>query len=155
MKESKSITLYETHKENEVSIFWSKLGWELINSQEIFNKNSVDLGDSVRTTTTNYVKLTFKRDTEMKDYQKYKALEDKYLSAETALENAKLTESRNTPKLNVVILGILTLFWVIPGIIYFVMYKKKVAKYKESGLADASKNAKVHFNAIHAEIMAL
>ncbi len=155
MKESKSITLYETHKENEVSTFWSKLGWELINSQEIFNKNSVDLGDKVRTTTTNYVKLTFKRDTEMKDYQKFKELENKYLAAETALENAKQADFSSTPKLNVVLLGILVLFWVVPGVIYFVMHKKKVAKYKESGLAEASKNAKAHLNAVYAEIMAL
>lgn len=83
MIETKSVTVAPDYENFEIQK-WAKFGWVLKSSQEIYSKDShlESRGDAVYsvTSTTNYVKLVFQRDTEMKNYQALKSLEQEYYS---------------------------------------------------------------------------
>lgn len=126
MLESKSLTV-STSMENETIDYYQKFGWSLLSSQEIYNKNSVDLGDSVETTTVNYVKLVFQRDTSIPNYKRIKELEQTY-------DNLLNEEPRSTliPFMVHLIIGCILLFTlVIPGVVYFIIIGKKRSDYKK------------------------
>lgn len=80
-KETKSISIVPSEEQDTIEL-WQKFGWELVSSQEIFNRDShlEQSGDSVNTvtTTTNYVKLVFARDKEMKNYSEIVDLENRF-----------------------------------------------------------------------------
>lgn len=81
MIETKSITVHPNNENAQIEL-WSKFGWQLKSSQEIYSKDShlERRGDKIYnvTQTTNYVKLVFQRDTEMKNYDELKKLESEY-----------------------------------------------------------------------------
>ena len=80
-RETKSITVLPKEEQNAIEI-WQLFGWELLSSQEIFNKDThkETRSDGVYnvTTTTNYVKLVFSRETNMPNYAQIVALEREY-----------------------------------------------------------------------------
>ena len=118
MLESKSLTV-STSMENETIDYYQKFGWSLLSSQEIYNKNSVDLGDSV--------KLVFQRDTSIPNYKRIKELEQAY-------DNLLNEEPRSTliPFMVHLIIGCILLFTlVIPGVVYFIIIGKKRSDYKK------------------------
>lgn len=80
-KETKSISIVPSEEQDTIEL-WQKFGWELVSSQEIFSRDShlEQSGDNVNsiTTTTNYIKLVFARDKEMKNYSQIVDLENKF-----------------------------------------------------------------------------
>ena len=82
-KETKSISVNPNDEQDIIEIF-QIFGWELLSSQEIFNKNTHletrDDGVYNVTSTTNYVKLVFSRETTMPNYSKFLVLENEYWS---------------------------------------------------------------------------
>lgn len=80
-KETKSISIVPSEEQDTIEL-WQKFGWELVSSQEIFNRDShlEESGDHINsvTTTTNYVKLVFARDKEMKNYSQIVDLENRF-----------------------------------------------------------------------------
>lgn len=80
-QETRSIQVAPSEEQSTIELY-QLFGWELKSSQEIFNQSShlERDGDSINqvTTTTNYVKLVFQRDTEMKNYRELADLERQY-----------------------------------------------------------------------------
>ncbi len=80
-QETRSIQVAPSEEQSTIELY-QLFGWELKSSQEIYNQSShlERDGDSINqvTTTTNYVKLVFQRDTEMKNYKELAALERQY-----------------------------------------------------------------------------
>ncbi|MBQ7173467.1 MAG: DUF308 domain-containing protein [Clostridia bacterium] len=81
MEETKKVQVLP-REENDVTRIWQDFGWSLVSSQEINNTDShlERRGDDIVSVTTkeNYVNLLFKRDTNMPNYNKIKALEAQY-----------------------------------------------------------------------------
>ena len=81
MIESKSLTI-QPSVENSVIDLWQNFGWVLKSTQEINSKESHIEGrfGQIHTVTTseNYVKLAFQRDTNMPNYSRIKELENDY-----------------------------------------------------------------------------
>lgn len=82
MKEIKSFSVQPGEEEDTIQL-WQSFGWELKGApQEIYNKDShiESKGDDLYnvTTTTHYIKLTFERDPERKNYDELKSLETQY-----------------------------------------------------------------------------
>lgn len=79
--ETKSISV-DPKKETSTITLYSKFGWTLISSQEIFSRDShlERQGDDIVsvTETTNYVKLVFQRDKDMPYYNEVAALDNEY-----------------------------------------------------------------------------
>ena len=79
--ETKSLSV-DPKKETSTITLYSKFGWTLVSSQEIFNRDShiERRGDDLVsvTETTNYVKLVFQRDKDMPYYNEIAALDTKY-----------------------------------------------------------------------------
>jgi len=126
MKETKSIQIHPSEENFQIDL-WGKFGWEVKSSQEIFNRDSRDLGDKVETVTTNYVKLVFSRETTMPNYQKIKSLENEYDQKANRLQVLKNDE----PTVNIIITVVLLFIYIIPGVIYLVVKSNKKKKYKE------------------------
>ena len=82
-RETKSISVSPNSEQDAIEI-WQVFGWELVSSQEIFNKDThkETRSDGVYnvTTTTNYVKLVFSRETTIPNYAQIVALEKEYES---------------------------------------------------------------------------
>ena len=79
--ESKSFTV-APDEEQDVIAKHELFGWELLSSQEVLSRDShfeERAGDLYSVTTTqNYVKLVFQRDTERADFSKVESLEKEY-----------------------------------------------------------------------------
>lgn len=79
--ENSSIQVSPSREQEAIEVY-QKFGWELVSSQEIFNKDSHNeaRGDSLYsvTETTNYVKLLFRRDKDMPYYNEVCDLENQY-----------------------------------------------------------------------------
>ena len=93
-KETKSISVHP-HKEQETINQYEAFGWEVQSSQEIFNRDShlERSGNQISsvTTTTNYIKLVFSRETTMRNYDKLTKLEARFNSVKFPYrESAKL-----------------------------------------------------------------
>ena len=80
-KETKSISVHPDDEQETIDLYQT-FGWELQSSQEIFNRDShlERSGNNINsiTTTTNYVKLVFARETTMPNYSKLSALENQF-----------------------------------------------------------------------------
>ena len=126
MIESKSLTVSPS-LENSTIDLWQNFGWTLKSSQEVNSKEShlEERGGDLYSVTTsqNYVKLTFQRDTSIPNYARIKELEAKYAE----ILNSEPTElpAIFSLKTHLIIGGILCLFYVVPGVIYFIIYFKK------------------------------
>ena len=129
MKETKAVQIHPS-EENEQINLWGKFGWEVQSSQEIYNQNTKDLGDKVVTTTTNYVKLVFSRDTSMPNYDKIRSYENDYDRKSANIASLSSTE----PSINPIAAGILLLLYVVPGIIYIVAKSKKKSAWRNETL---------------------
>lgn len=81
MKETKSISVHPSYEQNQIDL-WADFGWALLSSQEIYSKDthteSRSDGNYSVTETTNYVKLVFQRDTEMKNYNEIRQIEKEF-----------------------------------------------------------------------------
>lgn len=123
MIESKSLTVPPS-LENSTIDLWQNFGWELKSTQEIFNRNTVDLGDSTETTTTNYIKLAFQRDTSIPNYARIKELEAEY---HAILDSEPSDLSKAFEIKTILIIGVILLFlFAVPGVIFLIfMFKKK------------------------------
>ncbi len=90
-KETKSISVHPDNEQSTIDLYQT-FGWELQSSQEIFNKDShlERDGDNINsvTTTTNYVKLVFARNTEMKNYRQLADLENRYNKIHTPIRKS-------------------------------------------------------------------
>lgn len=155
MIESKSLTVPPS-LENSTIDLWQTFGWELKSTQEIFNRNTVDLGDSTETTTTNYIKLAFQRDTSIPNYARIKELEANYAE----ILNSEPTEipAIFSLKTHLIIGGILCLFYVVPGVIYFIIYfkkKKENANWYEKKYAEWSEKMNTEGKQILDEVTSL
>ena len=82
-KETKSISVHPADEQETIEQYQA-FGWELQSSQEIFEKDShlERSGNNINqvTTTTNYVKLVFSRETTMPNYHQLTKLENQYHS---------------------------------------------------------------------------
>ncbi len=82
-KESKSITVAPAEEQSTIEL-WQVFGWELVSSQEIYSKDSHLEGSGGEvysvTSTTNYVKLLFSRDTDISNYSAKAKLQNEYES---------------------------------------------------------------------------
>ncbi len=82
-KETKSLSVAPSAEASTIEIY-QIFGWELMSSQEIYNKDShlEDRGGDTYsvTETTHYIKLVFSRDTNMDNYYELTDLERKYWS---------------------------------------------------------------------------
>lgn len=155
MIESKSLTVPPS-LENSTIDLWQNFGWTLKSTQEIFNRNTVDLGDSTETTTTNYIKLAFQRDTSIPNYARIKELEANYAE----ILNSEPTEipAIFSLKTHLIIGGILCLFYVVPGVIYFIIYfkkKKENANWYEKKYAEWSEKMNTEGKQILDEVTSL
>lgn len=123
MIESKSLTVPPS-LENSTIDLWQTFGWELKSTQEIFNRNTVDLGDSTETTTTNYIKLAFQRDTSIPNYARIKELEAEY---HAILDSEPSDLSKAFEIKTILIIGVILLFlFAVPGVIFLIfMFKKR------------------------------
>ena len=129
MKELKTFSVNPGTEEREIQI-WRSFGYELVGApQEIYNQDShlENDGDDLKnvTTTTHYIKLTFERDPERKNYSELKSLEEQYygLKEPTLWEKPKLIT-----KLWLILIGVGLLIYVVPGIILLVIHIIKYVK---------------------------
>lgn len=126
MKETKSITVLPSD-ENETIDLWADFGWELQSSQEIFNKDSglKRSGDTIYsvTTTINYVKLVFQRDTSMPNYEEIRKKEAEY---------ARIVDIPLKTGPNFSLLWLIFFLMYGIGIVVFLIIKSKNKKYNES-----------------------
>ena len=80
-RESTSTTVSPSEEQSTINLF-QIFGWELVSSQEVYNKDSHlesrDDGLYNVTSTTHYVKLVFTRETTMPNYAKLVALENEF-----------------------------------------------------------------------------
>ena len=157
MKELKSFSVTPGTEEETIQL-WRSFGWELVGApQEIYNENSrlENRSDDIYsvTTTTHYIKLTFERDPERKNYSELKALEEQFdsLKKPTIWEKPQLIT-----KLWLILIGVGLLLYVLPGIILLVIhiikYKKDTKLWKSSYERYQSELAS--FNAQRQEILA-
>lgn len=94
--ETKSVSVIPRNEQKAIK-FHEKFGWAVQSSQEIFNQDTKQevkgnaYGDDELwnvTTTTNYVKIIFQRDKEMKNYSEIAELEKKYEANTYIMEKA-------------------------------------------------------------------
>lgn len=94
--ETKSVSVLPRDEQKAIK-FHEKFGWSVQSSQEIFNRDTKQevkdniYGDSELwnvTTTTNYVKIIFQRDKEMKNYAEIVDFEKKYEANTYLIERA-------------------------------------------------------------------
>lgn len=123
-KEFKTLTVVPSDEQSAIDarcIF----GWELQSSQEINTKEShIEggfTGNYSVTTTENYVKLTFVRDSDkVEHYKELVDLERKY----DAVPNPG-----SAPSLSMILAIILIFMWVLPGVLYIASYFSKKKKF--------------------------
>ncbi len=137
MIESKSIKVGVSQEQHYIDLM-QKFGWSLQSSQEINVKEShlERSGDTIYSVSTgeNYIKLVFRRDTEMKNYVKLKQLENQYFNV--------LDRQPSSMNIKTALLGLL--FFVLPGVLYIVLkvtQKKKWEQEMENTAYPALKEA--------------
>jgi hypothetical protein len=140
MRDIKSIEVVPEDEEKTVRL-WMSFGWELKNNQRVktqdvqrFTGQDSDGTEHYQTTRgVDFIKLTFERDPERKNYAELKSLEEQYY----AIPDPVLpTQDYVYPVRFGLLWGILTaiglFLYVVPGIIIIVWrlvrYKKKVAE---------------------------
>lgn len=126
-KEFKTITVAPAGEQYTIDTR-TLFGWELQSSQEINTKEShIEAGFTGNvsvTTTENYVKLIFARDpSQVPHYQELTAIERQYDA---------LPFPKDEPHFSKILFIILFMIWFIPGIIYYMSYKKSKQKYEEA-----------------------
>lgn len=105
-------------------------GWELISNQRCqeFEGQSTS-GDTVTNHYSTFNKLTFQRDKEARWYNEIRELESEYNTTRTELSSIYAQEPKNGYVKASIFIGIvLSIFYIIPGIIYAVY--KSVQKKK-------------------------
>lgn len=159
MIESKSLTVPPS-LENSTIDLWQTFGWTLKSTQEINTSEShlEDRGGDLYSVTSsqNYVKLAFQRDTSIPNYARIKELETEY----HAMLDSEPTElpAIFSLKTHLIIGGILCLFYAIPGVIYFIIYfkkKKENANWYEKKYAEWSEKMNTEGEKILAEVSSL
>lgn len=124
MIESKSIKVGVSQEQHYIDLM-QKFGWSLQSSQEINVKEShlERSGDTIYSVSTgeNYIKLVFRRDTEMKNYVKLKQLENQYFNV--------LDRQPSSMNIKTALLGLL--FFVLPGVLYIVLKVTQKKKWEQ------------------------
>jgi hypothetical protein len=86
LKETNTVTV-NPGNEDKMRALWESFGWDLESKETVRTADSSHLerrGDTIYNVTTNgvhYVKMTFRRDPERKNYAELKSLEERYYSA--------------------------------------------------------------------------
>ena len=85
MRKETKIVKTSPEKEQSTITTWEAFGWEVLSSQELLvkeshSKSNPNGGVSEVVTTTNYVKLAFNRDVNIKNKEKLNKLQDEYNS---------------------------------------------------------------------------
>ena len=121
-KETKSITVSPQEEQNTIEI-WQIFGWELLSSQEVFNKDShvETRSDGVYniTSTTNYVKLLFSRENTIPNYSQLVALEKEFYNI--SLPTYREPEGDGLLYYGALVCGILSVVSLIGGAWYFAL----------------------------------
>lgn len=127
MLESKSMQV-SVSEEQECIENMQCFGWTCLSSQEINSKESHQElhGDTLYSVTTkeNYVKLLFQRDTKHPNYSELVRCENTY--------NSILKSKPYGPRFNGTAAFVGLLFFVLPCVIYVIMYLKKKKDYNAS-----------------------
>ncbi len=160
MKELKTFSVIPGKEEQEIQI-WRSFGWELVGApqevrtadSQVFTGQDSDGTEHYQTTAgVHYIKLTFERDPERKNYSELKSLEEQYYGLEepTLWEKPKLIT-----KLWLILIGVGLLIYVVPGIILLVIH---IIKYvKDTKLWNSSyeryRTKMASFNAQQQEIL--
>lgn len=130
-QENKSISVLPAQEQAQIDL-WADFGWDLKSSQEIFNRDSHLEGRSSGTysvtTTTNYVKLVFTRDTNMKNYNEIAAIEREFDS----LHEHKIPGPNLNGK------WILSFLFFGIGLVLFILLKLINMKKKKDAIAHNS-----------------
>ena len=139
MKDLKSFTVDPEDEEKTVQK-WMSFGWELKSTQEVktqdvqkFTGQDSDGTEHYQTTRgEHYIKLTFERDPERKNYAELKSLEGQYNS----VKNPNLPAAPSRFGCLWLILAVVGLFaFILPGVIIiiwrFVSYSKKKKVWDE------------------------
>ncbi|MBE7080383.1 MAG: hypothetical protein E7371_04010 [Clostridiales bacterium] len=145
-KETKSISVHPDDEQETIDLYQT-FGWELQSSQEIFNRDShlERSGNNINsiTTTTNYVKLVFSRETTMPNYSKLSALENEYHDVDFPYQQSAkgwFIISGIVAMLGIFNLG--TWFFGIPilavGIVLLVFSFKKMKKFSDEYWSERS-----------------
>lgn len=121
MIESKSVQVHPA-LENSTIELWQNFGWQLKSTQEV---NRYAGSDEDYTYTESYIKLAFQRDSSIPNYAKIKELEDKY----NEIANREPTWE---PKFYWKLAGILLILWVIPCVIYLIIYFKQKKEFESA-----------------------
>ena len=133
MKELKSFSVAPGTEEEEIQL-WRSFGWELVGApqevrtadSQVFTGQDSDGTEHYQTTAgVHYIKLTFERNPERKNYSELKALEEQFdsLKKPTIWEKPQLIT-----KLWLILIGVGLLLYVLPGIILLVIH---IIKYKK------------------------
>lgn len=127
MIESKSLTVPPS-LENSTIDLWQTFGWTLKSTQEINTSEShlEDRGGDLYSVTSsqNYVKLAFQRDTSIPNYARIKELEAEY---HAILDSEPTDLSKAFEIKTILIIGVILLFlFAVPGVIFLIfMFKKR------------------------------
>lgn len=122
MEETKTFVCGKSQEDSWIKT-WQNFGWSLLSSQEVHKNdnsfsNASDGSLVVTTTTEDYIKLVFKRDTKMPHYAEITNLERQYNKQIASLES-----KASAPKFN--------LFWLILLPIYIIIAVVKSNKNKQ------------------------
>lgn len=127
MLETKSFTVHPEQEQATIDLA-ANFGWSLKSSQEINNTDShlENRGGEIYNVTTkeHYVKLVLERDTNMKNYDRVRQLENTYFSIMEREPECKVV------RINKIIAIIGLLLYVAPGVLYlaFKIWRKAKAR---------------------------
>jgi len=109
--------------------FWEVQGTDTVVSKESHLESGGTFDDSIYSVTTEerFTTIDFVRDKDIPNYSKTRALESNYYSLINQINDLGATYDSPPPKKNIswCLFIILLIFWVVPGIIYYMYYKKK------------------------------
>lgn len=127
MLETKSMQVATSEEQNTIDLM-QNFGWTCLSSQEINSKEShlENRGGDIYSVTTseNYVKLIFQRDTNHKYYNELVNCENTY--------NSILHSKPTAPSFRLLMAIVGLLFWILPGVLYIVYYCVKKSKYNKA-----------------------
>jgi len=144
MKDLKSIQVAPEEEEKTVQL-WMSFGWELKNNQrvktqdvQVFTGQDKDGTKHYQTTRgEDFVKLTFERDPERKNYAELKALEEQYYTPLPSVPPAVTFPDSEPKRVGAlwIVLMVLTCWLLIPPVLILVLrlatYKSRVEKWEQ------------------------
>lgn len=128
MKETRTEKVAPQWEEYILNVYRS-FGWDVIASQDVHTQDVKREGDDIVTITTDYVKITFERNTSRQHYQELQALENEYY----AIYPYYFAQPKFFTKLWLILIGIGLIAYVVPGIalliVHIILHKKNIEKW--------------------------